>query len=75
MRSFDSFLRRFFFAYQRSKSAPPSSGLLFAKRNMSSSTAAVLYALTVTTSPVSPGPEDATKKSHHLQAGFTNPWE
>lgn len=42
---------------------------------MSSSTAAVLYALTVTTSSTSPGPEDATKKSHHLQEGFKNPWE
>ncbi|ODM14878.1 hypothetical protein SI65_09630 [Aspergillus cristatus] len=42
---------------------------------MSSSTAAVLYALTVTTSPTSPGPEDATKKSHHLQEGFKNPWD
>ncbi|OJJ87474.1 putative Zn-dependent hydrolase/oxidoreductase family protein [Aspergillus glaucus CBS 516.65] len=42
---------------------------------MSSSTAAVLYALTVTTSSTSPGPEDATKKSHHLQEGFKNPWD
>lgn len=66
-------MRRFFF-YQRFKSTPPFR-VLFAKRNMSSSTAAVLYALSVTASPVSPAPEDATKKSHHLQAGFTNPWE
>lgn len=70
-----SFLHRFFCFRQKPNSAPPSRNSSLAKRNMSSSTAAVLYALTVTASPASPGPEDATKKSHHLQAGFTNPWE
>lgn len=47
------------------------------RRNMGSTTAAVLYAITVsTTSPISPGPEDAKEKSHHLKAGgFRNPWE
>lgn len=65
-----SFFRRFVFFFRQQ-----SSSAFSARRNMSSSTAAVLYALTVSTSPVSPGPEDAAKKSHHLQEGFTNPWE
>lgn len=42
---------------------------------MSSSTTAVLYAITITTSPASPGPDDVSKKSHHLKVGFTNPWD
>ncbi|KAF9893122.1 T-complex protein 1 subunit gamma [Aspergillus nanangensis] len=42
---------------------------------MSSSTATVLYALTVSAPSVSITPEDAKEKSHHVQGGFTNPWE
>ncbi|KAI9934277.1 hypothetical protein MW887_005351 [Aspergillus wentii] len=41
---------------------------------MGSSTAAALYAITVSASPVSPGPEDAHAKSHHAQNAFKNPW-
>ncbi|KAL1980332.1 hypothetical protein VTN96DRAFT_4273 [Rasamsonia emersonii] len=42
---------------------------------MSSSAAAVLYTVTISVSPASAVPDDASKKSHHLKDGFTNPWE
>ncbi|KAL2854972.1 beta-lactamase superfamily domain-containing protein [Aspergillus pseudoustus] len=42
---------------------------------MASSTATVVYALTVSASPVSSGPEDASKKVHHVKNGFDNPWD
>ncbi|GES61884.1 dioxygenase [Aspergillus terreus] len=42
---------------------------------MSSSTAAVLYAITISVPPVSTSPDDAKEKSHHVQGGFTNPWD
>ncbi|KAJ5293732.1 hypothetical protein N7508_008553 [Penicillium antarcticum] len=45
-------------------------------RKMSTPTAAtVLYALTVSNSPVRPGPEDVSEKSHHTKSGFRNPWD
>lgn len=42
---------------------------------MSSSTAAILYSLTVSVPPVSAGPDEAKDKSHHVASGFVNPWE
>ncbi|KAL3466270.1 beta-lactamase superfamily domain-containing protein [Aspergillus heterothallicus] len=42
---------------------------------MASSTATVVYALTVSASPVSAGPEDVSKKAHHVKNGFDNPWD
>ncbi|KAL2222513.1 beta-lactamase superfamily domain-containing protein [Thermoascus aurantiacus ATCC 26904] len=42
---------------------------------MGSSTTAVLYAATISASPVSPTPDDAAQKSHHLKVGFRNPWD
>ncbi|KAL5340124.1 beta-lactamase superfamily domain-containing protein [Aspergillus crustosus] len=42
---------------------------------MASSTATALYALTLSTSPVSPLPDDASKKAHHVKNGFDNPWD
>lgn len=42
---------------------------------MSSSTVAVLYALTLSVPSISTGPEDAKEKKHHVSGGFTNPWE
>ncbi|KAH8691606.1 putative Zn-dependent hydrolase/oxidoreductase family protein [Talaromyces proteolyticus] len=46
------------------------------RRNMTSSTSAILYALTVSaTSPKPAVPEDAAAKAHHINGGYTNPWE
>lgn len=42
---------------------------------MSSSTAAILYSITVSVPPVSAGPEDAKEKSHHASNGYVNPWD
>lgn len=42
---------------------------------MSSSTSAVLYAVTISSSPAGAVPDDASKKAHHLKGGFRNPWE
>lgn len=42
---------------------------------MASSTAGVLYALTLSASPASVAPDDAQKKAHHVKDGFENPWE
>jgi hypothetical protein len=67
-----SFLRRLF-GFRQHQGHNPSTPSM--KRNMSSSTAAILYAITITTPAASPLPDDAQKKSHHLQGGFTNPWD
>ncbi|KAI9371853.1 beta-lactamase superfamily domain-containing protein [Aspergillus egyptiacus] len=45
------------------------------KLKMASSSATAIYALTVSASPVSAGPEDADKKAHHRKNGFDNPWD
>ncbi|KAE8147504.1 beta-lactamase superfamily domain-containing protein [Aspergillus avenaceus] len=45
------------------------------RRTMSPSTVAALYALSLSVPPVSSGPDDAKEKKHHVQGGFTNPWE
>ncbi|KNG84312.1 dioxygenase [Aspergillus nomiae NRRL 13137] len=45
------------------------------RRAMSSSTVAVLYALTLSIPSTSTGPEDAKEKKHHVSGGFTNPWD
>ncbi|KKK26240.1 hypothetical protein ARAM_004961 [Aspergillus rambellii] len=42
---------------------------------MGSSSATVLYALTVSVSPISPAPEGVDKKTHHRKGGFDNPWD
>ncbi|KAJ5749221.1 uncharacterized protein N7511_010917 [Penicillium nucicola] len=43
---------------------------------MSTPTAAtVLYALTVSSAPARPGPEDVLEKTHHTKSGFRNPWD
>ncbi|KAJ9380997.1 hypothetical protein DTO063F5_6448 [Paecilomyces variotii] len=42
---------------------------------MSSSTSAVLYAVTISSSPAGAVPDDASKKAHHLKGGFRNPWD
>ncbi|QKX60445.1 uncharacterized protein TRUGW13939_07590 [Talaromyces rugulosus] len=43
---------------------------------MSSSTSAILYALTISaTSPEPAVPDDAAGKPHHAKDGYTNPWE
>lgn len=42
---------------------------------MSSTTSAILYALTVSASPASTVPDDAGSKPHHGKGRFQNPWE
>ncbi|KAJ5643625.1 N-acyl-phosphatidylethanolamine-hydrolyzing phospholipase D [Penicillium longicatenatum] len=42
---------------------------------MGSTTTQILYALTVATTPTRAAPEDASKKSHHAESGFRNPWD
>ncbi|PLB53188.1 Metallo-hydrolase/oxidoreductase [Aspergillus steynii IBT 23096] len=42
---------------------------------MSSSTAAILYSLTVSVPPVSASPDEAKEKSHHASNGYVNPWD
>lgn len=42
---------------------------------MSSTTSAILYALTVSASPASTVPDDAAGKPHHGKGRFHNPWE
>jgi hypothetical protein len=73
--SMRSFLRGWFSF--RSYSRNPSFSRTFTTTNlkMASSTAAALYALTLTASPVSSVPDDASKKAHHVKNGFDNPWE
>ncbi|KAL3453341.1 beta-lactamase superfamily domain-containing protein [Aspergillus insuetus] len=70
------FLRRwsYFRSYSKFAYQPRSSTATHFR--MASSTATVVYALTVSSSPIaSAGPEDASKKAHHVKNGFDNPWD
>ncbi|OXV11639.1 hypothetical protein Egran_00600 [Elaphomyces granulatus] len=68
-----AFFRRLFFRYRRGRVNTEQP--LNTRHNMSSSTAAILYAVTIAVSPKSASPEDAAKRSHHLKDRFKNPWE
>ncbi|KAL4794616.1 beta-lactamase superfamily domain-containing protein [Aspergillus venezuelensis] len=69
------FARHWFRFRSHFKRSPPSRQFTAAELNMGSSTAAILYALTLSASPASQAPEDASKKAHHVKNGFDNPWD
>ena len=74
-----SFLRQIFrFAYRSAPARNPKQTVQSSARMSSSSTAAALYAATISTSSITGAvPEEAKEKRHHLKAGkgFINPWE
>ncbi|KAL4878669.1 beta-lactamase superfamily domain-containing protein [Aspergillus karnatakaensis] len=75
MTTMRSFLRSWYIF--RSYSRKPSYPRAFTASNfrMASSTATAVYALTLSASPVSAVPDNASKKAHHAQNGFENPWD
>lgn len=66
------FIRRLFATWRRGNRTPKS---FLSQRTMSSTTSAILYALTVSASPTSTVPDDAASKPHHGKGRFHNPWE
>ncbi|EED13665.1 Zn-dependent hydrolase/oxidoreductase family protein, putative [Talaromyces stipitatus ATCC 10500] len=67
------FIRRLFATWRRKNHTPRS--FSFNQRKMSSSTSAILYALTVSASPTASIPDDAASKPHHGKGRFHNPWD
>ncbi|CBF83345.1 putative Zn-dependent hydrolase/oxidoreductase family protein [Aspergillus nidulans FGSC A4] len=68
------FTRRWFSSRFTSKASPFPRAFTATNFRMASSTAAALYALTLSASPASSAPDDASAKAHHVKNGFDNPW-